>query len=309
MIQISKILCPVDFSEFSRDALDHAVALANWYRAELLVLYVFVVPSVPVPAAGFPVGSLTPMSISPGDIADELKDFAGGVIGSADIRWEAVVSRWEAVVSPGITAAVEIARQAERMAADLIVIGTHGKSGFDRFLLGSVTERLLRVATAPMMTVPPRSKRSETERYRSILCPIDFSGESMRALRYALSLAQEADARLTLLHVVEGLLDEPAEQDFRDLNILDYYQRLEKRARERLTAAVPDEARVWSRPTEQVVKGKAYQQILRIAEEGKYDLIVMGVRGRGALSRFAFGSTADRVIRQADCPVLTIRSQ
>ena len=188
MIQISKILCPVDFSEFSRDALDHAVALANWYRAELLVLHVFVIPSVPGPAAGFPVESLTPMSISPGGIADELKDFAGGVIGSADVRWEAVVS-------PGITAAVEIARQAERMVADLIVIGTHGKSGFDRFLLGSVTERLLRVATAPMMTVPPRSKRSETERYRSILCPIDFSGESMRALRYALSLAQEADAR------------------------------------------------------------------------------------------------------------------
>ena len=57
------------------------------------------------------------------------------------------------------------------------------------------------------------------------------------------------------------------------------------------------------------MKGKAHQQILRIAEEGKYDLIVMGVRGTGALSRFAFGSTADRVIRQADCPVLTIRSQ
>lgn len=302
MIQISKILCPVDFSDLSRDALEHAVALANWYRAELSVLHVFVIPSVPVPAAGFPVESLPPMPISSTSTEDELKSFAKAVIGSADIKWESFVS-------PGIGAAVEIARLAEKIPADLIVMGTHGRSGFDRFLLGSVTERLLRLATVPVMTVPPRLKRSESVRYRAILCPIDFSDESTNALRYALSLAQEADARLTLLHVVEGFLDEPDEQDFRDLNILDYYEQLAKRASERLAAAVPDEARVWSRPTEQVVKGKAYQQILRIAEEGNYDLIVMGVRGRGALNRFVFGSTTDHVIRQAHCPVLTIRSQ
>lgn len=302
MIQIAKILCPVDFSEFSREALEHAVALAHWYGAELSVLHVFAIPSVPIPAAGFPVESLTPMNISAGGIADELEDFAGAVIGSTDITWKALVS-------PGMAAAVEIARQAEKMPADLIVMGTHGRSGFDRLLLGSVTERLLRVATAPMMTVPPRSKTSESVRYRAILCPIDFSGESMQALQYALSLAQEADARLTLLHVVEGFLDEPDAQDLRDVNILTYYEQLEQRAGQRLAAAVPDEARVWSRPTEQVVKGKAYHQILRIAKEDNYDLIVMGVRGRGTLDRLAFGSTADRVIRQAHCPVLTIRTQ
>src|SRR6476659_10100962 len=101
MIQISKILCPVDFSELSRDALEHAVALANWYRAELSVLHAFVIPSVPVPAAGFPVESLMPIPISSTSIEDELRSFAEAVIRSADIKWESFVS-------PGIAAAVEI---------------------------------------------------------------------------------------------------------------------------------------------------------------------------------------------------------
>jgi nucleotide-binding universal stress UspA family protein len=159
------------------------------------------------------------------------------------------------------------------------------------------------------MTVPPPVKKPESVRYEAILCPLDFSDESLKAREYGLSLAQEADARIMLLHVREGFVDEPDFKEFRDVNVLEYYQHREAEAMKRMMAAVPDEARVWSRPTEQVAKGKAYHQILRIVEEEKADLIVMGVRGRGALERLLFGSTTDHVVRRATCPVLTIRNQ
>jgi nucleotide-binding universal stress UspA family protein len=299
MIHISRILCPIDFSEFSRDALDHAAALAHWYHAELTVMHVFAIPAVPLPIAGLPEETIvSPPPIDRSAIADDVRRFALPAINSA-VTWDVFV----ALGNP----AAEIARQTEQMGVNLLVLGTHGRTGFARLVLGSVTERLLRIATAPVMTVPPPVKRLESVRYRAILCPLDFSDESMQALRYALSLAQEANSRIILLHVLEGFVDEPDFKEFRDLKVLDYHQHLEARATERLAQSIPDEARTWARPSHRVAKGKPYRQILRIAGEDNIDLIVMGVRGRGALDKLFFGSTTEQVIRRANCPVLTIR--
>jgi nucleotide-binding universal stress UspA family protein len=128
----------------------------------------------------------------------------------------------------------------------------------------------------------------------------------MSALEYALSLAMEADARIILLHVLEGFVDEPDRKEFRALNVFEYYQRLEHDAFQRLAAAIPHDASIWARPVDRVVKGKAHRQILRIADEDGAELIVMGVSGHGALNRLLLGSTTDRVIREARCPVLTL---
>ena len=117
----------------------------------------------------------------------------------------------EAVVREGSTAA-EILDQAASMKADLLVIGTHGRSGFERLLLGSVTERLLRKASCPVMTVPrrlPDAVPAGPVLYKQILCPVDFSESSLQALRYAISMAQEADGHLTVLHVVEHEFQNP----------------------------------------------------------------------------------------------------
>jgi nucleotide-binding universal stress UspA family protein len=249
MVQISHILCPIDFSPFSRDALDHAVPLASWYGADLTVMHVFDIPPVPPPIAGFPVeATMLPAPVNTAAIADELERFARQAIDDADIKMEVVVSM-------GNTAA-EIARQAERLPADLLILGTHGRSGFERLFLGSVTQRLLRTTTVPIMTIPPPVKKPESVRYQVILCPVDFSGESLRALEYALSLAQESDANIMLLHVLEGFVDEPDSPDFADMHLRTYYQVLETDAAKRLAAMVPEDARVWSRPTERVVKGR-----------------------------------------------------
>ena len=202
----------------------------------------------------------------------------------------------------------EIVLLAEDLPADLIVLGTHGRSGFERLFLGSVTEKVLRITRAPVMTIPPPVVQPRPAPYRTILCPLDFSGASMRALDYALALAQRADARLILLHVIESLLGEAEDADMGDFSVSEYHRFLEEQAVGLLTSAVPEQARVWRAPEERVTRGRAYREILRVSKDDRVDLIVMGVQGKGELTRRVFGSTTHHVIQEADCPVLTIRS-
>jgi nucleotide-binding universal stress UspA family protein len=188
----------------------------------------------------------------------------------------------------------------------MLVLGTHGRSGFERLFLGSVTEKVLRSTRVPVMTVPPPVKQPRSTPYKTILCPVDFSEASMQALEYALSLAQEANARVILLHVIESLLGESGSAEIGHMRVAEYYGYLEHDAVRRLKAAVPEQARLWSAPEERVVRGRAYHEILKVAADEGADLIVIGVRGKGALHRLVFGSTTHHVIREAGCPVLTI---
>jgi universal stress protein A len=143
--------------------------------------------------------------------------------------------------------------------------------------------------------------------YKTILCPIEFSGASTRALEYALSLAEEADARLVLLHVIEGVIDPSLLGEASHFSVPEYYRHLETDAMARLKAAIPEEARVWCTPDERLAAGKPYREILRVAGETRAEIIVMGVHGKGALSRRILGSTTQHVIRAAECPILTLR--
>jgi nucleotide-binding universal stress UspA family protein len=194
--------------------------------------------------------------------------------------------------------------------ADLVVMGTHGHSGFVRWTLGSVTEKVLRRSPCPVLTVGPAGAGAVAPEggpvFKRILCALDFSPSSDRALRYALSLAQEADARLSLLHVLDWPLEEP--RDAGGFDLAGYRRRLEEEARERLRAAVPEAARDWCKPEERLEAGRPWQAIVRVAGELGAELIVMGVQGRGALDLMLFGSTTHNVVREAACPVLTIRA-
>jgi nucleotide-binding universal stress UspA family protein len=137
-----------------------------------------------------------------------------------------------------------------------------------------------------------------------ILCPVDFSRSAMRALEYAASLAQDARAQLTVLHVIElpPELSEPPNPA-----LADYRTSCYEWAREHLIEAI----RTWVPPTaaasELLLVGSAYREILRVSSDLAADLIVMGVHGRGAMDLLFFGSTTNHVVRQAACPVLTLR--
>jgi nucleotide-binding universal stress UspA family protein len=299
MAEIKRVLCPVDLSDTARHALDHGFAFARWYRARLTVLHVLNVPLSVTPATGVPIALPGLPPLRPEDVAEDVRRFSG-LMNRADPNADVVVVEGSPVR--------EILQQAEQMPADLLVMGTHGRSGFEALFLGSVTEKVLRSTRVPVLTVPPAVERVESVVYKTILCPIEFSDASTRALEHALALAQETAARLILLHVVEQLVDAPPPSDVGRFSVPEYRRYLEEDARTRLRSAVPEEARVWCTPEERVLAGKAYRVILEIAEQEKAEVIVMGVHGKGALNRRLFGSTTHHVIRQAGCPVLTLRA-
>jgi nucleotide-binding universal stress UspA family protein len=108
------------------------------------------------------------------------------------------------------------------------------------------------------------------------------------------------------LHAIEDVLGDAGARTLGHLTVSEYYRQLEQEAVTRLRAMVPDEARVWARPQERVVKGRAHHEILKVVADENVDLVVMGVQGKGVVNRLVFGSTTHRVIREAGCPVLTL---
>jgi len=306
MTEIQRILCPIDFSDFSRRALDHAVAIARWYESTITLLHVCTV----VPVAAYAPGSgVLPSAVLTPDDRDALlvamKRFAESEAGAnTAIEFD--------IVEGSTTAA--ILAKADAIAADLLVMGTHGRSGFEHLVLGSVTEKVLRKAACPVLTVPrsaPDVVPVPPVLFKRIVCAIDFSDCSMHALNYAMSLAQEADAHLTVIHVTELPPDVPREAHENVLadprSLREYVALAEEDRRGRLQDAIPDSVRAYCAVDTVLATGKPYQEILRVAEEQKADLLVVGIHGRGAVDRLLFGSTAQHLVRQAPCPVLTLR--
>jgi nucleotide-binding universal stress UspA family protein len=202
MGEIKQILCPVDMSDTSRHALEHAFAFARWYRARVTVLHVLNVPLPVMPPAGVPVvDASAPPPLRPEDVSEEVRRFIGSTSGADQNAADIVVIEGSPVR--------EILHQAEYRRTDLLVMGTHGRSGFEALFLGAVTEKVLRSTHVPVLTVPPAVDRVEAVVYKTILCPVGFSDASIRAMEYAFMLAQETGARLIVLHVIEQLVDAP----------------------------------------------------------------------------------------------------
>jgi nucleotide-binding universal stress UspA family protein len=299
MREVKRILCPVDLSDESRHAIDHAIVIARWYKSTIMALCVYnplVIPTTDVALVG--------AGVPPILTEEEIKDASDQVTVCFDSAAGGHVGvPLEVLVESGPPAKQILAR-AKSLAADLIVIGTHGHGGFQHLVLGSVTEKVLRLATCPVLTVPPRARATSTLPFKRILCPIDFSESSVSALAFALSLAREGDADLTLLHVLEWPDVLPTN---RPVPTLEYRQVAQRDVTTKLAQLIPDADREWCHPTTRLGEGKAYREILELATEERADLIVMGVHGRNPLDLMLFGSTTNQVVRRATCPVLTLR--
>lgn len=300
-IRSTRILCPIDFSEFSRHALDCAAALAEADEARVIALHVFTSwPAVDVvPSLHADTGqTISLKDIDPQLLERHLHAFvAAGQYAGVEI---------ESRVTEGANIHREILEQADALRADLIVMGSHGRSGFERLLLGSTTEKVLRKATVPVAVVPRRSDglASGARAFKRILCPMDFSSSAIAAVKRAALLARKSQARLTVLHVIEVpavLYEMPG------FEIAKYREGAAAKARARLAELVPEAGP--HGPDVMVVEGRTGREILRVAAEHNIDLIVMGVQGRHAIDLMVFGSTTHEVIRHASCPVLTIRRE
>ena len=299
MRELKRILCPVDLSDESRHAIEHAIVIARWYKARITALHVcnpLVIPATDVTLVGGVPPVLTDQEIK--DASDEVMAcFASAPGGHDGVPLEVLVESGPP--------ARQILARAKSLAPDLMVIGTHGHGGFQHLVLGSVAEKVLRQAACPVLTVPPRTRATSTLPFKRMLCPVDFSDSSRSALDVALSLAREGDADLTILHVMEWPDALPPN---RPIPTLEFRDAAERDVRAMLEQLVPDTDRQRCHPTIRLGEGKAYREILEVATEGRADLIVMGVHGRNPLDLMLFGSTTNQVVRRATCPVLTLRT-
>jgi nucleotide-binding universal stress UspA family protein len=299
-LKIKLILCPIDFSEFSERAYRHALSLAEHYQAKLVAQHV--VELWRHPSASFAAS------------AGVYEEFEQALRESGSKQLQEFVKNHthdeiqaELVVQEGV-AADSILSFAQAQKTDVIVMGTHGRRGFDRLMLGSVTDRVMRRAPCPVLAVckPPHEslaadtaagkERGYVHHLSRILFCADFSENSERALNYAISATEEYGAELTLLHVLE---ESPSPAKL---------EQAIAAMKERLDQLIPAEGRKTLNIKTAVRIGKPYWQIIQFALEAQIDLVTMGVRGRGELDLAVFGSTTYRVLQLGSCPVLAVHS-
>jgi len=298
------ILCPFDFSEVSTHALEQAGVLARASGARLTVVHVFL--SV-MPTTGLDALDVATSQVIDAEDLQELRDKVATACRPAtdagvDVR----------ILVVGGSPVPVILDQARAGSADLIVMGTHGASGVQHLVLGSVTEKVLRRATCPVLTVPPRAAGTPAAAFRRVLVAVDFSDCSRLAVKTAGTITEGSGAALTLLHVMEWPWHEPPVPGMEGMPgaqveaLLEYRRYLESSAAEGLKGMAATTLPGRDVATE-VRFGKPYLELLDAARERQADLIVMGVRGRNPIDIGFFGSTANQLVRRATCPVLTVR--
>lgn len=300
--KFNHILCPVDFSTGSLNALVLAGALARAHAARVTVLHVLTV-TMPEPETP-PVGVGTPAA--PGErevVRLRLEDTAAERVGPG------VTMDVSVTAGDPVQAILDCVRS---RTIDLLVMGTHGTGGLQRLLLGSVTEKVLRQAPCAVLTVPPGAQERTPAAFRNVLAAVDFSDCASRAARFAAAIAAAARATLTLVHVIDWPWHDDPDTPIAGVPAgqaqaaAEYQRYLRASARERLDALVNTVTPAHPAKTRLSV-GRPYQEILDVAKADGADLIVLGVQGRGAVDLAFFGSTANHVVRAATCPVLTVR--
>lgn len=290
---IKNILCPVDRSPSSLQAFGYAIALARWQSARLDLLEV-------VETASHVGASRAPrLDAVPRETRKSLERDLRRVLVSrraSDLKVEIFMRKGNVVQ--------EILAHARERRPDLVVIGSHGQSGVQRLVLGSVSEKVLRLATCPVLTVRRgvRLVRRNQSPFKTILCATDFSAAATEAVAYAQRLAEESDAKLILMSAFEWPFDESA----RSGPLAELRKSTEVRVREALGRLLPRSSSGNRRGQVVVSMGKASAAIVKLARARSVDLIVMGVSGRGAVDAAVLGSTSHHVIREGEWPVLTV---
>jgi nucleotide-binding universal stress UspA family protein len=296
-VHFQHILCATDLSDRSNSAVVQAIQMAKEFGSTLSICHVIDMPLITMHGAAF---------VYQEDQIGEMKTEALAQIQQlvADTELD-----WEAVVEVGPVSST-LCRLADEKKADLTIVTTHGLSGLKRLFLGSVTERLLRTMGCPLLVVNypeaigKRPKPFKGFGFKQILVGCDFSADSKRAVDYGLSLAQEFEAVIHLVHVMEPFVyhDTVHPETTLTETLVDFSSSCQSRLQE----LVPKEALNWCDVTFACEKGKPFQVLQAYAEENDVDLIVLGVRGHSLVETMLLGSTTDRVIRGACCPVLTV---
>lgn len=287
MLKIETIVCPTDLSEASLEAVPLATRMARLHGADLHLLHVHLLHSITrsdeddVPFPG------------EDEARFELEASAG------EIEW----NRVEHQIRRGINAAPTILEYADEHDADMIVMGSHGRRGFRRLLLGSVTEEVVRLAPCPVLVVRNRPEKPAPREVDRIIVPVDFSVSTSRVIDTARELASTLDVPLELLHAVEPIpytqMSYPIAVDHEDFRA---------HAQKRLQSYA-EGIELAQGVTTRTVIGMADQVIIEAAEQSAAPMVVMSSHGHSGLARALLGSTAERLLRHAPCPVMIVKDR
>jgi nucleotide-binding universal stress UspA family protein len=281
-LRFRNVLVGIDFSSSAQAALRVAVGFAKRFDSRLILVHAV------LPVMTSMEGPLDPAFLNANidDAKQQMNELAKH-LGVEAIRHEKIVYSTSAI--DGIQSVATL------LNVDLIIMGSHGPGGVEKVVLGSVAEAVLRGSHVPVMVVGPNCKKvHETTGFNSILLATDLGIGSLRPAQYAAAIAEEVNAKLTLVHVGS---------EARDVSEL-----ARKQVYERIKNLIPADASLWCEPDVRIEVGNASAQILNTALAEHADLIVAGTREAGPLSDHAPWSTVSKLIRGAPCPVLAIRA-
>jgi nucleotide-binding universal stress UspA family protein len=290
LVPVKNILFPTDFSEPSELALSFAVAVARRHGATVHALHALTPESI-----AFAPPELANITIEAEDECAK-RDIQRVESQLAGVQHTTTLDR-----GIGVWGSVEAA--IKEHAIDLIVLGTHGRTGAQKFLLGSVAEEIFRRSPVPVLTIGPGVHHGahNAARFHRVLFATDFSPESVCAAPYATSIAQENHARLLLLHAIRRR-DQAKDQHQFELSVAE--------AIHRLYELVPEDAKLDYPPEVAVEYGEPADRIVEVAKQRCADLVVVGVRGaagRMGAATHLERATAHKVVAHAPCPVVTVR--
>ncbi len=281
-LSLKRILFPTDFSPASKGALPFAVALARIYGSTLLIEHAIPVePHLEVVTDRLPDQNNRVQR----DARSKLAEFTS-TLGNMPV--EALLDRGDLEdVIPGII---------REQAIDLVVLGTHGRRGFSKLVLGSDAEKIYRSASCPVLTIGPHVRVNADWKLRRILCPVDVAEDPAPVLHFALSLAEENQAELIILQAIP-------------LVPWQHHASVEERSRLALESLRPAQAQDWCTPEYLIRWEHPVEAILHTSQEREPDLIVMSVhtsRATGLAAHLPW-PVASEVVSRATCPVLTLR--
>ncbi len=296
-MKIDRILCPVDFSETSATGVKTATSIATEYGGELVLMHVLNFPFAQIEALppGFDVEAYYQQMAETADV--QLAE----MVDSHAADYMSVQTRVERGVPYR-----EIARVAEEGGFDLIVVPTHARRGLPRALLGSTTDRVVRMANCPVLSV--HTDDAPAFKPETILCGTDFSESAEEALAAACALAKQYQAKLVLLHVVTLWDYDPGNPSWRFPALPDEYV---------ASVAAGPQAQLEDLRTAcelevetMLLRGyDAAADIVRVAGDVGADLVVLGTHGHTGLTHALVGSVAGKVVRDFEGPVLTVRHE
>lgn len=322
-IQPKIIMCAVDFSDFTDDIFAYSVALCKEFNAKLFLVHVIIDV-----AALFEHNetSLDAETLHRSHIRNAQR-LLGDLVKEATIENEIIITKGDP--------ADEILRIALKEKTDMVITAIHGKSGIKRLLIGSVTEKLMKTLHCPLLVLHTQdhdfTPRGDYEmKLKKILVGCDFSPDSKLAFDYGLSLAQEYQAELYLTHVIKPTeyIELKASDyinvipgsyaNWRSSNYFEIQKKVTEENREKIDKLrnslerqlyfmLPEECRSWCTTHTTLLSGEPYKELIKHAKVQEIDMIVLGIRGHTLWEKLMVGSTTDRVIRHAPCPVLAVR--